>query len=173
MLSRSCRYPPGPHRGEPSDTCLHPGQGSLLPAAKPSKCRGRSQHQTSQAWASSPPLLEGWLQIAIWVPRQPLSPQGPPPGAWGLGVNSPYRVLQQVISQAPALLLTSGDVHTANLNLLRPSSLAAVRFCARCPLSLQLLVPAVTVLHPPLPQRGILGREVSSQGECLSGTTIP
>lgn len=93
---------------------------------------------------------------------QPPRPSSPGPG--DLGVNSPYRALQQVISQAPALLLTSGDVHTANLNLLRPSSLAAVRFCAHCPLSLQLLIPAITVLHPPLPQRGILGREVLSQG---------
>lgn len=165
MLSRSCRYPPLAHTVvnplTPACTlgkgpsCLQQNLPNVGGAPSTKHLRpGPAPHLCSKAGSKLP----------YGFPDNLSAPRALLPGPGDLGVNSPYRALQQVISQAPALLLTSGDVHTANLNLLRPSSLAAVRFCARCPLSLQLLVPAVTVLHPPLPQRGILGREVSSQG---------
>lgn len=97
-------------------------------------------------------MLVGWLQATISVPRKPSQASK----ALLLGPGDPevssYLALQQLINQPPALLLTSGSVYTSNLNLLRPSSLAAVGFSALCSLRLVLLILAVRV-HPPPPNQ--------------------
>lgn len=95
------------------------------------------------------PVLVDKLQAVVSVCRQPVqSPRVLLPGPEDLEVNSPYPALQQVIDQPPSLLLTSGDIHMPNLNLLRPSSLLAVGLCL-LPSQPYALISAVKVPPPP------------------------
>lgn len=138
LPSRTRRSPSGPHRGKPSDTCLDPGQETFPPEAESCEC-GWLLTRTSQSGQAPSLCLWAGSRLPSLSPDNPLGLPGP--SFWGLGdleLRFPYPVPQQVIDWTLVLLLMFGDVHSPNLNILRPASLAAVGFRVLCPLRLTL-----------------------------------